>query len=148
VLPAPLISAAPTRPLAFTPAPSRCHRAPASVMPHLLAAAPRRARAISPARPRPPRSHPDPSLSAPLLPPRDTKPDPPAFFLPVAPPNRHKKAWPDAVPHFTIFPLASTSAPRLLPHFFPRDAPSTDGDREAPNNASFHLNCAAARLRR
>jgi hypothetical protein len=68
-----------------------------------------------------------------LLPPCGTKPDPPALFLPVVPPSRHTKATPDAIPRFARFPHASTGAPRLLPHFLPLDAPSTHGDREAPD---------------
>jgi hypothetical protein len=46
VLSAPLVSAVPTRPLAFIPAPSHCHRVPASVASHLSAAAPRHARRL------------------------------------------------------------------------------------------------------
>jgi hypothetical protein len=56
---------------------------------------------------------------------------PSALFLPTASLSRHKKVSPDAIPHLACFPLASTGAPRLLPHFLPLDAPSTDGGREA-----------------
>jgi hypothetical protein len=138
VLPAPLVTAAPRCPARppSLPHPATTTRAAASPV-HSAPAAPMRRASPGATAPVPCRLRQHHTLAPPspllLLPPCGTKPDPPALFLPVVPPSRHTKATPDAIPRFARFPHASTGAPRLLPHFLPLDAPSTHGDREAPD---------------